>query len=56
MGLLGSIVAIICGIWFFIEGIKINEAKGYLIGGGCILLGIIGIIICSSMLKKNKKQ
>ena len=56
LGIIGSIIAIIGGIVFLVEGIKYAESKGYLIGGGLIAAGAVGILICVAMIKSASKK
>jgi hypothetical protein len=57
LGIVGSIAAFIGGIAFIVAGIQESEAKGYLIGGACILASIVGMAICLVMFKKvNEKD
>ena len=56
LGMLGSIVAIVLGAVFLVEGIKYSETKGLLIGIPVIIAGLVGIFICIALLKKANKS
>ena len=52
LGILGSLLAAICGLIFIIDGIKFYEPKEILIGLGAIVAGVIGITLSIIFLKK----
>ena len=55
LGLIGSVVAIIGGLMFLVDGIKSSDPKGLEIGIPFIVAGLVGIVICIVMLKKANK-
>lgn len=55
LGFIGSLIVIIIGIICIVEGIKCAEPKGFKIGIPLIIVGILGILICISLLKKTKE-